>query len=53
MSLSHGQIADAAAVWLSKPFSSLVVQELSTTSWGGSWNKPQYRMLDWQTAVEA
>ena len=33
--LSHGRIADAAAVWLSKPFSSLVVQELSTTSWPG------------------
>jgi hypothetical protein len=35
MSLSHQRIADSAAVWLSKPFSSLVVQELATTSWPG------------------
>ncbi len=32
--LSHQQVEDAASVWLSKPFSSLVVQELSTESWG-------------------
>lgn len=41
--ITHQQIADAVAIWLSKPFSSMVVQELSTTSWG-SRTIPLFRM---------
>lgn len=41
--LSHQKIADAASVWLSKPFSSLVVQELASVSYAGSL-VPQFRM---------
>ena len=41
--LTHQRIADSASTWLSKPFASLVVQELSTTSWASHY-APQYRM---------
>jgi len=41
--LSHWKVADAAASWLAKPFSSLVVQELSTVSYS-SRSRGQFRM---------